>query len=278
MSERANGRNGRLPTFLVIGAQKSATTSAIRTLGRHPSVFALPREVHFFDRHYDRGIDWYRQRFAGAGGRPVVGESSPSYMYVEPAAERIARHLPRAHLVAILRNPVDRAYSHYWHNRTRGREDLEFREAIAAEPDRLAAGDPDVRARYSYLDRGRYLAQLRRMGEHFPRESLFVLLFEDLRDDPVTSMGSLYRFLGVEGTVIPPVAVKNRFMTFRSSRLRPSIRRLPGPLRKAAARLNVRYGPYPPMPANIRGLLKERFREENGALARWLGRDLSAWG
>jgi len=270
---------GKLPTFLVIGAQKSATTSMVHDLGRHPEVFTLPQEVHFFDRHYERGLDWYRQRFFGGERARAVGESSPSYMYLEDAVERIARDLPAVRLIAILRNPVDRAYSHYWHNRTRGHEHLGFAEAVAAEDERLRRGDQATRLRYSYLDRGRYLAQLRRVCRHVPRASLRVVLFDDLRHDRVETIRSLVSFVGADETLIQEVSrkVKNRFMTFRSAGLRDPIRRLPGPLRKVAARLNIRYTDYPPIPPALRRELLDRFHEENGELAAWLARDLSAW-
>jgi Sulfotransferase domain len=276
------GRRGRgkPPTFLVIGAQKSATTSVVHDMGCHPEVFTLPQEVHFFVRRYERGLDWYRERFSGAGKARAVGESSPSYMYLENVAERIARDLPGARLIAVLRDPVDRAYSHYWHNRTRGHEDLGFAAAVAAEPERIRGADVATRLRYSYLDRGRYLDQLRRVCHHLSRNALRVILFEDVRDDRLGTIRSLVRFVGVDETLLRevPRKGKNRFMTFRSAGLRDPIRRLPEPLRKVAARLNTRYAEYPPMAPDLRRELVARFGDENEALAAWLGRDQSSWG
>lgn len=268
---------GRLPTFLLVGAQKSATTSVIHYLGSHPDVFVLPDEVHFFDRHHHRGLDWYRSRFAGVKDERAVGESTPEYMYLDEAADRMARALPDVRLLVILRDPVERAYSHFWHNRTRGLEPLGFEAALAVEPDRLQ--DPNLRARFSYLDRGRYLRQLRRLAGHYPRERMAIVLFEELGDDRVGVVRSLYRFLEVDDGVIPPAVerVRNRFVTFRSQRLRRPIRRLPMPLRRVAARLNVRYTRYPGLDPDVRRRVAATFREENGALAEWLGRDLSAW-
>jgi hypothetical protein len=271
---------GRLPTFLVIGAQKSATTSLIHHLAGHPEVFALTDEVHFFDRHFARGIDWYRARFEGSGAARAVGESTPDYMYFPSVPPRMAEHLPGARLVAILRNPVDRAYSHYWHARTRGWERERLSEALAAEGARMAeATDERSRGRFAYVDRGRYLPQLRRVCDHFPRDSLHVLLFENLRDQPVEAVRSVYRFVGVDDSVVPPDVdrARNRFVTFRSMRLREPIRRLPGPLRRVAARLNIRYVRYPPMQPAIRDRLRAEFAEDNRELERWLGMDLSAW-
>jgi hypothetical protein len=279
---RASGvaeRAGVLPTFLVIGAQKSATTSVIHYLGGHPDVFALRDEVHFFDRNYDRGIDWYRHLFAGGEEARAVGESTPEYMYLEEVPARLAQHVPTARLVAILRNPVDRAYSQYWHNRTRGAEPLGFEDALRAEEERLAGGDPVSRSRYSYVDRGRYLQQLQRVCEHFPGDLVRVELFEDLQRDRPGVVRSLFRFLGLEEGIVPEGIdrARNRFVSFRSQRLRKPIRRLPGPLRRVAARLNIRYTEYPPLSPGVRARLLERFADDNRALASWLGRDLSLW-
>src|SRR5688572_14326389 len=115
----------RLPDFLIVGAMRSGTTSLHKYLQAHPDVFvASGKEVHFFDRRYGRGLDWYRSRFAGVTTERVVGEATPAYMYDENAIARIAHDLPDARLIVVLRNPVDRAYSHYWRNRSRGRENL----------------------------------------------------------------------------------------------------------------------------------------------------------
>jgi hypothetical protein len=141
------------------------------------------------------------------------------------------------------------------------------------------ASDDRSRGRFAYVDRGRYLRQLQRVGDHFPRDALHVLLFEDLRDHPQEAVRSVYRFVGVDDSVVPPDMgrARNRFMTFRSMRLREPIRRLPGPLRRVAARINVRYVRYPPMPPAIRERLRAEFAEDNRELERWLGLDLSAW-
>lgn len=271
--------SGRLPTFLVIGAMKSATTSLTHYLDAHPDVYCLQDELHFFSRYYDQGLDWYREQFAGATTERAVGESSPPYMYLPHIPALMARDVPDARLVAILRHPVDRAYSHYWHNRTRGMEPLEFAEAVRAEPGRLATADLRTRLQFAYMDRSRYLPQLERVVQHYPREALHVLLMDDLRDDRVAAVQAVFRFLGVDDTFDPPNLgrAKNRFVTYRFPGVRPAIRRLPGILRKVAARLNIRYTTYPPMDPGLRRELVERFREENEALAAWLGRDLSAW-
>src|SRR3954468_5620489 len=113
MSEAANGP-GRLPDFVVAGAAKGGTTSLFYYLKPHPQVW-MPeaKELHFFSNHFDRGIDWLRAQFVGAGADDVVGEMTPEYLEHPYAAERMASVIPDAKIVAILRHPVERAYSHY---------------------------------------------------------------------------------------------------------------------------------------------------------------------
>jgi Sulfotransferase domain len=264
--------SGPLPTFLLVGAMKSGTTSLIRYLGGHPDVFTLDREVSFFDRWWDRGVDWYRSQFAGAGGEAAVGESSPGYLYLPEPGPRMAQVVPDAQLVAILRDPVDRAYSHYWHNRTRGHEELPFLDALDAEAER--EGPAPRRLRYAYAGAGRYAEQLERLAERYPREAIEVVLFEDLRADPAAVLAGVFRFLGVDDAVVPEGIhqAENRFVTYRSMRLRRPIRRLPGPLRRVAGRLNVRYSSYPSLSAEDRASVAARFEKDNLALAEWLGR------
>lgn len=268
-----------LPTFLLIGAMKSGTTSLTRYLGRHPDVFMLDREVSYFDQHWDRGPEWYRTQFAAARGQTARGESSPGYLFDPDAPPRIASALPDARLVAILRNPVDRAYSHYWHNRTRGHEPLEFVDALDAEAQRVAGADVRTRGRFAYVDRGRYLPQLEHVTAHVPRSALEVVLFEDLRADPEALVQQVFRFVGVDDTVVPEGLgePENAFVTFRSMRLRRPIRRLPMPLRRIAGRLNVRYSTYPPLPDAVREAVRGRFESDRRELEAWLGRDLDPW-
>jgi hypothetical protein len=270
----------RLPTFLIVGAMRSGTTSLTRYLRSHPEVFIAPhKELHFFDFRYAEGIDWYRSNFEGAQDEIAVGEATPNYLYIAEALPRAAELLPEARLVAILRDPVERAYSHYWHNRAVGREELGFDEALEAEPRRIASDDPHQRAYWSYVDRGRYVRQLRALERLYPREALLVLLFDDLRDAPGETYRSVCRFLGVSDEHVPPELGEavNSFVGFRSRRLRSLSRRLPKTAGRVVGRLNARDESYPPMPARVRSALVERFRQDNAELADWLGRDLSSW-
>lgn len=277
---KAIDRPGVLPTFVIVGAVRAGTTSLARYIGAHPEVFLAPRkELHFFDVHYERGTQWYQEQFAGVSGETAVGEATATYLYDPRAIPRMAALLPEINLIAILRNPIDRAYSHYWLRRARGKEAREFEEVVAAEVGRTIAA-PEESVSDSYLDRGRYLGQLRRVLAHYPRESLHVLLLEDLRDSPGGAFASVCRSLGVDDSFVPPNLglAMNPFMEFRSTRLRTRTRHASPLLRRLVGRLNGKRASYPPMAPSLRADLEAYFAAENAALADWLQRDLSAWG
>jgi Sulfotransferase domain len=275
-----NDGGGRLPTFLIIGAMRSGTTSLTRYLRAHPEVcMAMHKEVHFFDQQFDRGTDWYRSCFRCHHEGHETFEATQNYMYDEASLRRMADVVPAARLVAILRNPVDRAYSHYWLNRARNREPLEFREALKAEPDRLADGSLHDRFLYSYIDRGRYARQLLEVESLYPKDHMHVVLFEDLRDTPAEAFRDVCRFLDIDDSVVPPNlgTTVNPYVTFRSLAVRRLIPRLPGLLGRAVGKVNTRSASYPPMDPDVRVELVRRFGDDRVALEAWLGRDLSVW-
>ncbi|MGH7580027.1 MAG: sulfotransferase family protein [Gemmatimonadales bacterium] len=199
-----------LPSALIIGAQRSGTTSLFNYLAQHPEV--LPpahKEVHYFDLHYARGLRWYRARFPfGYRLRSALTiDASPYYLTHPLVPERAARLLPDVKLVAVLRNPIERAYSHYQHEVRDRRESLSFPEAIEREAERLAGEEDRMRQdpgyyshnhhRYSYTHRGRYLEQLRRWTQHYPRAQLLVLQSEWMFRDPAAASSAVYDFLGL---------------------------------------------------------------------------------
>lgn len=259
---------------------RCGTTSLARYLRAHPQAFvSVPKEIRFFDVWFERGIDWYKSHFEGATGQTAIGEASPSYMYVRESAKRMAAVIPEARLIALLRNPVDRAYSHYWHARAKKIEPLSFEGALAAEPSRLEEGSLRSHLDYSYLDRGRYLPQLLNVTSSFPRDALLVILFEDLRDEPQRTFATVCDFLGLDPSQSPPEVGRtaNPYRRIRSVNIRRLSRRLPGPARRAMGRLNTKAETYPKMAGPTRLELSERFQTGNEQLAEWLGRDLSIW-
>ena len=197
-----------LPDAAIIGAQKCATSSLQAYLVQHPGVIgSLRKEVHYFDVNFGRGETWYRAHFGREDEPGLNLDASPYYLYHPAVAARMHALLPDARLIVLLRDPVRRAYSHYWHQRDKGREKLSFEDAIAAEPGRL--GDTDARlARgelevsrdhqaFSYLARGRYAEQLERWYAVYPRDRVLVLRFEDFVRDPLAGLNQVLAFLGL---------------------------------------------------------------------------------
>ena len=201
-----------VPSFLIIGAARAGTTSLHAYLMRHPSVGApTHKELHFFDLNFDRGLDWYRRHFpvvvpANRNAR-ITGEASPYYLFHPSVPARVKETLPEVRLIALVRNPVDRAYSQHQLAQRQGRDELSFEAAIAAEPSRLKGEVERIRSEpgydsvshrhHSYLARGLYAEQLERWYEHFPNEQLLVLRSEDLFADPPAVVGDVLRFLGL---------------------------------------------------------------------------------
>ncbi|MBM6402709.1 sulfotransferase [Phycicoccus sp. CSK15P-2] len=225
-ARRASAVVGRLtassrmePDFLVVGAQRAGTTSLYRTLTRHPDVLpaGLHKGVHYFDTAYDRGPQWYRAHFPlrataarvarRTGRRPVTGEASPYYMFHPLAPERIARDLPHAKVVVMLRDPVERAYSAYTHESARGFETESFERALELEPERLAgveerfARDPHhvslEHQHNAYLSRGHYAEQLERLAAHLGRDRILVVDSDELFLDAGPVLRGVGDFLGL---------------------------------------------------------------------------------
>ncbi len=203
-----------LPSVLISGAQKSGTTSLFNYLVQHPDVLPpLSKEIHYFDLQYSRGDRWYRGRFPFAHRLErgaLTLDASPYYQFHPAVPARAAQLLPAARLVAVLRNPVDRALSHHQHEVRAGREPLPFAEAIERESERLAGeeerllAEPDYYSlahhRHSYTRRGIYIEQLRRWSQYYPRSQMLVLQSEWLFRDPAAATAAVHNFLGLRPT------------------------------------------------------------------------------
>lgn len=246
-----------LPSALIIGAQKAGTTSLFNYLVQHPDVLPpLSKEVHYFDLHYARGSNWYRGRFPYARqlrrGSLTV-DATPYYLAHPMAPLRAAQLLPDVRLIVLLRNPVDRALSHYQHEVRGGREPLSFAEAIDREAERLAGEEERLRTepnyysfnhhRYSYTRRGLYLQQLRGWLQQFSRSQLLVIQSERLFSDPRAATSAVHRFLGLR--------------QFELDAYKPYYE---GSYERA-------------MPPELRARLSAYFEPHNRELFRWLGEE-----
>jgi hypothetical protein len=281
------------PTFFIVGAAKCGTTSLSVYLGAHPEAWIPPeKELRYFDRdHAAHSLDWYRGYFAGAGDARAIGEATPTYMADRGAIARMAQAFPQARLIAMLRDPTDRAYSHYWHWRSRMGECREFADVVdgeiaqgrATEPGTWDAQRPE---RYRYLMHGRYLPQLEALCEHFPRDALHVVLFDDLQANPAGTFRAVCRHLGIDDSTVPADVgtVANAYQYYAPAWLwalfvRIRIGRwIPGRAAAALYRAMVRTeDPYPPMDPGVAARLRAYYAPDNAELGAWLGRDLSRW-
>ncbi|MFQ5691352.1 MAG: sulfotransferase domain-containing protein [Gemmatimonadota bacterium] len=265
---RLTGRLRATPDFLVVGGQRCGTTSLYHSLLEHPLVLpARAKEVHYFDHAFERGPSWYRsnfplsaRRFAypGTPRRPrLTGEATPYYIFHPLAPERIAESLPEVRVILLLRDPVDRARSHYEHEVRIGAETLSFEEAIEAEPERLEGeeerlrSDPTYRSfnhqHYSYLARGRYVKQIRNLHRWFPEERVLILKSETFYRDPAGTVARVHGFLGLPEAPPPAEFPKHHLST------------------------------YAPMASGLRARLNDYFRSYNEALCALLGEEFR-WG
>ena len=214
---------GRWPDFLVIGAQRCGTTTFFHYLSQHPRIIMPPvKEVHFFDVHYAKGTAWYRSLFPNrlTSWGKVTGEASPYYLFHPLAPLRVAALLPNVKLILLLRDPVDRAFSQFHHERKRGFEPLtSFEEAIRMEPVRTAGEEErltvdeqatsDSFRHQAYLARGLYFRQIQRWLRYFKRSQMLFLKSEDLYQDPAGTLKRTHAFLGVPHRVPGDLSARN---------------------------------------------------------------------
>lgn len=297
---------GRFPDFLILGAAKSGTTALWRALASHPGVFmSAVKEPGFFAYCNERpGFrcpgskdvldtlvfreEEYKALFARCPRTSIAGEASPIYLAHPQAPANAARHVPGAKLVCILRDPAERAFSHWVYYRQKGIEKFGcFEEALAHEPDRLRKG---WRLGWGYRELGRYGQHLDRWLTFFPRESLLVIFHEDLCAQPEQTMGRILSHIGVSGGGDLHVPTSNPSFAPRSGRLQSVImgdnpfrrfarRRLPLWARDAIMwpmlKLNLRRKPA--LDPAVKARLSEGFEAEIRRVEEITGRDLASW-
>lgn len=193
--------------FLIIGAQKSGTTSLFKYLTRHPQIYMPPeKEVEFFheDKKFAKGKEWYFQNYFGkANASMVKGEASTHYMMYSCVPERIHSVAPHAKLIALLRNPIDRAYSHYRMAVRRGVEGRSFEDSIVEDIDRVKMSDKDVDHNHDYVFFGEYGRILRNYLNRFDKSQIKVVFTEDMLRQPTHVIQTIYRFLDVNDSFVP---------------------------------------------------------------------------
>ncbi|HEX9299288.1 MAG TPA: sulfotransferase [Actinomycetota bacterium] len=289
-----------LPDFIVVGAAKAGTTALYWYLADHPQVFmSRVKETNYFAFGLDeRGhllygdpelhhfpittLDAYERSFEGAGDARAVGEASPIYLECPQSATRIRDTVPDARILCGLRDPIDRAYSDYqMYLRSRGRRFDPARELTPS----AAWARPDSH----WMQISMYHEALRRYFDVFPRERIFVFLFDDLKADQVGLVRDIYRFLGADDGFVPDFGTPHNVGGMPASMLlervltNDSLRRAVDPwipqraadwARRTRTR-NLRRAPR--LPSELGKELRERFREDIGQTAELIGRDLSFW-
>ena len=295
----------RLPSFIVIGAARSGTTALYRFLRQHPRIFMSRNKEPNFFAFEGQALDYrgpgaefvnnsvasleaYRALFQDAPEDSVIGEASPLYLYSPHAPSRIQARVPDARLVAILRNPVEQAYSHYLYARKEMIEpERDFLRALDAQDERRAAHWQPL---FQYVDFARYNVQLRRYFERFDRAQLKLFLYEDFVADPLGVTQEIFRFIGVDDTFVPDVSERSneggipRSALLQAVVMRPNMAsKLAGALlpqgvrrriRDAISRANVKRDE---IPADARERLRGELVENILDLQALIGRDLSPW-
>ena len=247
------------PHFIIIGVQKGGTNSLYHYLCKHPQIVAATqKEIHFFTLNYEQGLNWYQSQFPpDADGKQILtGEGSPYYLFHPLVPQRLYESFPNTRLIVLLRNPVDRAISHYYWEVKLGYEPLSLEEAIAQEPERLQGEVEKIcsdgtyfsfnHQHYSYLARGLYAEQLQRWMQFFPREQFLILKSEDLYCNSAKVVNQVFDFLEIPNYILPTYDKYNE-------------------------------NDYPQTDSSIRQKLAAYFQPHNQKLTQLLGEDWS-WG
>lgn len=296
----------RWPNFFVIGAGKSGTTSLYHYLRQHPQIFMSPvKEPKFFtlaaqdldfqgpgdERVIPETIaseEAYLALFKDAGDVPVRGEASTIYLSSEGTAEHMARRVPDARLVAVLRHPADRAYSAFMHLKRDGYETLDsLSEALEAEPERVRQG---YYYHWHLRSRGYYGRYLKTYYDRFPREQIKVFLYEDFVDSPNRVLSEIFRFLEVDESFKPDISARHNQSGIPRNQAVQNFLTRPHPIKewfkgfipesighRAISMMQPGLISKPGLSPQLRAQLTEDFREDILKLQELIHRDLSHW-
>ena len=294
-----------LPNFLIIGAPKAGTTALYHYLSEHPQIYMSPvKEPKFFafegeqinfcgpgdlKKDYVTDIEAYKTLFSKVSQEIAIGEASPGYLHSAQAPERIHHYIPDAKLIVIIRDPVERAYSHFL---SLVRQDLEpltdFTQAMETEEERIRN---NWSPRWLYKQRGFYYAQLKRYFDLFDRSQIRVYIHKDFKTNSVGVLQDIFQFLDVDDTFVPDTSQKhNATYTHRNKVLHKLLKEqnpiksilkplLSSPLRQGIKTniRNLNTGKRPQLQPKIRKQFIEEYREDILKLQELIQRDLSGW-
>ncbi|MEQ9355245.1 sulfotransferase [Coleofasciculus chthonoplastes] len=294
------------PNFLVIGAAKAGTTALYRFLEQHPQIYMSPvKEPYFFaldgqavENFQGPGVEKikryatlnaYLSLFENVSTEIAIGEASTWYLYQPQAAERINYYIPNVKLIAILRDPVERAYSQFTYMIAENREFIEdFAQALVAEKERI---HQNWLPWWHYKQRGFYYRQIKRYFDIFDPDHIKVYLYEDLNNDPNVVMKDIFFFLQVDDNFIPDVSKQHNVTYIPKNKTLSQVldprnststflRKFVSPeLRKSVKSrlLNLNRRPKPPLLPEVRKQLIEEYREDILKLQELLDKDLTSW-
>lgn len=287
----------KLPNFLLIGAPKCGTTSLHLVLGQHPEIYATSvKEVHFFDRElYSNGLEWYQEKyFNGADKFPARGESTPNYLSLSKIVAPRIKESFGVHgikFISVFRDPVKRAYSHYWFRKRRLKEDESFEQALESE----WQGKRNEWNSFIY-GWGCYASLLQPFFELFPRENFQFILLEDIINNFSSTMSDLSRFLCVDEDFDFSPVRENQAYVLRNRRVNSFITDSKDPLHKVGKmfsrvfpkkqfeeiknrikKANLKEEQYPPIEKYLEDKLRDMYKGEIKELEVIMGRDLSFW-
>jgi hypothetical protein len=297
-----------LPNFLIIGAAKSGTSALYRYIRQHPSIFMSPlKEPHFFGfenappntqgpkdyvNNAITNISDYKKLFANVTTETAIGEASPTYLQLPRAVERIYHYIPNVKLIAILRQPADRAFSAYMHVVRDQRETAPtFQEGLRREQERITANWGSI---WHYTKAGHYYPQLKRYYDCFSPQQIRVYLHDDFVANPLTVIYDIFNFLEVDNSFIPYMQLKANVSGVQKSRLyyflTNTLFNKPNPIRYIARHIipeetrwrfttNIRNRNLikQAIPSDVRAELTEKFRPDILKLEQLIDRDLSHW-
>jgi hypothetical protein len=286
-----------LPNFLIIGAPKAGTTSLYHNLKAHPQVYMSSlKEVHFFSEESSQlkeGLKYYESLFEDVVDELSAGEASTGYLFSPETPERIKSVVPDVKLIAILRNPVERIYSHYWMKRRRDTLNIETKSGGIADHFSQLIERPEIEDFVHAF----YWQSLSRYLQLFDRSQIKVCLFEDLQQDPQNLYLDICTFLNVDRSLLPKASGRiynkggdaknsslfNLFESLRNRYAKTVSNVLPTSIYEKSRYLYARFrenfmiSDYAPLPNGVRQALVNLHREDTLQLQDFLGRDLSHW-